>query len=257
MTDTPTPRDALLAYLLRLGDTSLVLGHRLSEWCGQAPELEEDIALVNVALDLVGLSRALLTYAGAVEGAGKDEDRLAYFRDDTEYRNLLLVEQPNGGFADTIARQFVYDVFAVALWSALAGSRDETLAGIAAKALKEARYHRRHSSEWVIRLGDGTDLSHRRMQDALAEIWPFTGEMFEMDATDETLTAAGIGVDLAALKPVWDAEIDRVLAEATLTRPTDGWMQTGGKRLGRHSEHLGHLLAEMQWLPRAMPDARW
>lgn len=257
MTDTPLPRDALLTYLLRLGDTSLVLGHRLSEWCGHAPELEEDIALINVALDLVGLSRALLTYAGEVEGADRDEDRLAYFRDDTQYRNLLLVERPNGNFADTIARQFVYDAFAVEFWGALTSCRDERLAGIAAKALKEARYHRRHSSEWAIRLGDGTELSHRRMQDALDEIWPYTGEMFEMDAVDEALVAAGLGVDLAALKPAWDAHIDRVLEEATLARPADGWMQTGGKRLGRHSEHLGHLLAEMQWLPRAMPDARW
>lgn len=257
MTDTPLPRDALLTYLLRLGDTSLVLGHRLSEWCGHAPELEEDIALINVALDLVGLSRALLTYAGEVEGADRDEDRLAYFRDDTQYRNLLLVERPNGNFADTIARQFVYDAFAVEFWGALTACRDERLAGIAAKALKEARYHRRHSSEWAIRLGDGTELSHRRMQDALDEIWPYTGEMFEMDAVDEALVAAGLGVDLAALKPAWDAHIDRVLEEATLARPADGWMQTGGKRLGRHSEHLGHLLAEMQWLPRAMPDARW
>lgn len=257
MTDTPTVRDALLTYLLRLGDTSLVLGHRLSEWCGHGPELEEDIALINVALDLVGLSRALLAYAGEVEGSGKDEDRLAYFRDDTEYRNLLLVERPNGTFADTIARQVVYDAFAVEFWGALTASRDERLAGIAAKALKEARYHRRHSSEWAIRLGDGTELSHQRMQDALDEIWPYTGEMFEMDTVDEALVAAGIGVDLAALKPAWNAHIDRVLNEATLARPADGWMQTGGKRLGRHSEHLGHLLADMQWLPRSQPDARW
>jgi ring-1,2-phenylacetyl-CoA epoxidase subunit PaaC len=246
----------LVEYLLRLGDTSLVLGHRLSEWCGHGPALEEDIALTNIALDLVGQARLFLGYAGEVEGEGRGEDDLAYLRDVLDYRNLLLVERPNGDFAHTMARQFLFDAFNVELMAGLARSRDERLAAIAAKALKEVTYHVRHSSEWVIRLGDGTGESRARMEAALDDLWAYTGEMFAMDDVDEAMVAAGIGVDLAALKPDWDRRVDGVLAEATLARPADGWMQSGGKR-GRHGEHLGYLLAEMQFLQRAYPGATW
>lgn len=252
-TDT---QQALFGYALRLGDTNLVLGHRLSEWCGHAPELEEDIALTNVALDLVGHARLLLSHAGEVEGQGRDEDRLAYRRDVFDYRNHLLVEQPNRDFGHTIVRQFLHDAWAVELYTRLAASADATLAGIAAKAVKEVRYHVRHSGDWLIRLGDGTPVSHAKVRDALDRLWPYTGEMFERDAADDILVAAGIAADPAELRVAWDARVGAVLDEATLTRPSDGWMQKGGRR-GEHSEHLGYLLAEMQFLPRAYPDATW
>lgn len=243
-------------YLVRLGDSSLVLGHRLSEWCGHGPAVEEDMALTNIALDLIGQARLLLTHAGEVEGAGRSEDDLAYLRDVLDYRNLLLVEQRNGDFAVTIARQFLFDAFHVDLMARLSESADERLAAIAAKSLKEVTYHLRHSSEWVIRLGDGTDESHARMQRALDDLWMYTGEMFAMDEVDEAMVAAGIGVDLAALEPGWGRRVDEVLEAATLRRPEDAWMHTGGKR-GRHTEHLGYLLAEMQFLQRAHPGATW
>jgi ring-1,2-phenylacetyl-CoA epoxidase subunit PaaC len=249
-------KDALFGTALRLGDTSLVLGHRLSEWCGHAPELEEDIALTNVALDLVGHARMLLTYAGELEGKGRDEDRLAYRRDVFDYRNHLLVEQPNRDFGHTIVRQFLHDSWAVELYERLCASRDETLAGIAAKAVKEVRYHVRHSGDWLVRLGDGTDVSHARVVDALDRLWPYTGEMFERDEAEQALVANGIVPDPVDLKAAWAARVEAVLEEATLDRPADGWMQKGGRR-GEHSEHLGYLLAEMQFLPRAYPDANW
>lgn len=252
-TDT---QQALFGYALRLGDTSLVLGHRLSEWCGHAPELEEDIALTNVALDLVGHARLLLSYAGEVEGRGRDEDRLAYRRDVFDYRNHLLVEQPNRDFGHTIVRQFLHDAWAVELYTRLAASADATLAGIAAKAVKEVRYHVRHSGDWLIRLGDGTPVSHAKVRDALDRLWPCTGEMFERDAAEDILVAAGIAADPAELRTAWNARVAAVLDEATLPRPADGWMRKGGRR-GEHSEHLGYLLAEMQFLPRAYPDATW
>jgi len=255
MMDTDT-RQALFGYALRLGDTSLVLGHRLSEWCGHAPELEEDIALTNVALDLVGHARLLLSHAGEIEGKGRDEDRLAYRRDVSDYRNHLLAEQPNRDFGHTIVRQFLHDAWAVELYGRLAGSADAALAGIAAKAVKEVRYHVRHSGDWLIRLGDGTDVSHAKVRDALERLWPYTGEMFERDDAEERLVAAGIAPDPAALRAAWSARVDAVLEEATLERPADGWMQKGGRR-GEHGEHLGYLLAEMQFLPRAYPDAVW
>jgi ring-1,2-phenylacetyl-CoA epoxidase subunit PaaC len=250
------PDEALFEYLLRLGDTSLVLGHRLSEWCGHAPALEEDIALTNIALDLIGQARLFLSYAGEIEGRGRSEDELAYLRDAHDFRNLLLVEQPNEDFARTIARQFLFDARNVELMARLSASRDERLAAIAAKALKEVSYHVRHTSEWMIRLGDGTDLSHAKIQAALDDLWMYTGEMFAVDEIDEALIAAGIGADPAALKPTWDRRVDEVLAAATLRRPEDAWMDTGGKR-GRHTEHLGYLLAEMQFLQRAYPGATW
>jgi ring-1,2-phenylacetyl-CoA epoxidase subunit PaaC len=251
MTETP-----LFAYTLRLADNALILGHRMSEWCGHAPVLEEDLALANMALDLIGQARSLYTYAGEVEGAGRDEDALAYRRDVAEFRNVLLVERPNGDFAATIVRQLLYAAFAYPYFDALARSKDATLAAIAAKVVKEMEYHLRHASEWTIRLGDGTEESHARAQDALDELMPFTGELFEVDEIERFLIADGVAADPAAIRPLWERAIDDVLAEAMLTRPGASWMQTGG-RSGRHSEHLGHILSELQFLQRAYPDARW
>jgi len=253
ITVTETP---LLLHTLRLADSALVLAQRLSEWCGHAPMLEEDLALANIALDLLGQARALYGYAAEVEGAGRDEDAIAFLRDAPQFRNLLLVEQPNGDFAQTILRQFLFSAFMHPYWSAGAASRDGTLAAIAAKAEKEAAYHVRHSGEWVIRLGDGTDESHARILAALDELWPYTGEMFEVDAIDRVMIDAGIAPDPLFVRAAWDATVDRTLTEATLARPAAGWMQSGGRR-GAHSEHLGHLLAPMQHLQRAYPGARW
>jgi ring-1,2-phenylacetyl-CoA epoxidase subunit PaaC len=247
---------ALLSYTLALADDALILGHRLSEWIGYAPLLEEELALGNIALDLIGEARALYTYAGAIENKGRDEDALAYRRDVHEFRNLLVVEQPNGDFALTIARQVLYSAFMHPFWRELSASRDETLAAIAAKAEKEAAYHLRHAGEWFIRLGDGTEESHRRAQDALDELWPYTGEMFATDSAMATLVADGSAVDVAQIRPEWEKTVADLLARATLTRPADGWMQHGGRQ-GHHSEHLGHLLAEMQFLQRAYPGAAW
>jgi len=243
-------------YTIALADDALVLGHRLSEWIGYAPVLEEELALGNIALDLIGEARALYTYAGALEGNGRDEDALAYRRDAHEFLNLLLVEQPNGDFAVTIARQVLFSAFMHPVWRELATSRDETLAAIAAKAEKESAYHLRHAGEWLIRLGDGTDESRRRAQDAVEELWPYTGEMFALDAETEALIAEGAAVDPAQLRPEWERTVADLLARATLHRPADGWMQQGGRR-GHHSEHLGRLLAEMQFLQRAYPGAAW
>jgi ring-1,2-phenylacetyl-CoA epoxidase subunit PaaC len=251
MTDTP-----LFQYTLRLADNALVLGHRLSEWVGHAAVIEEDLAFGNMGLDLIGEARALYTYAGEVEGKGRDEDKLAYLRDANDYRNILLVEQPNGDFAVTMVRQLLYAAFAYPYFEALTRSKDATLAAIAAKAAKEMAYHLRHSSEWVIRMGDGTDESHARAQAALEELWPYTAEMFEVDQVERALIEAGVAVDPASLRATWDKTIDDVLAEATLTRPQDGYMQSGG-RVGRHSEHLGFILAELQFLQRAYPGATW
>ncbi|MZR31825.1 1,2-phenylacetyl-CoA epoxidase subunit PaaC [Sneathiella litorea] len=251
-----TDKDMLFDYLLRLGDNSLILGQRLAEWCGHAPMLEEDLALTNIGLDLLGQARMFLSYAGEVEGNGRDEDRLAYFRDTKDWRNLLLLEQPNGDFAMTMARQFFFDSFQYLQFEALSNSTDERLAGIAAKSLKETTYHRRHSTDWIIRLGDGTDESHERMQRAIEALWGYLPEMFDMDAVDEAMVVDGIGADVAALRPEWDEYVNGVLTEATLTRPEDSW-SVRGSREGKHSEHLGYILAEMQFLPRAYPDAKW
>ena len=247
---------ALFLYALRLADNALILGHRLSEWIGHAPLLEEELALGNVALDLIGQARALYAYDGAIEGKGRDEDALAYLRDAPEFRNILLVEQPKGDFAHTIMRQFLYSAFMHPLWHALTPSRDATLAAIAAKAEKEAAYHLRHASEWLIRLGDGTEESHRRAQAALDDLWPYAGEMFESDAIEQALIQDGIAVEPAPLRADWQRRVDSVLAEAPLAKPATTCMQSGG-RSGRHSEHLGHLLAEMQFLQRAYPGATW
>jgi ring-1,2-phenylacetyl-CoA epoxidase subunit PaaC len=246
----------LFDYTLRLADSALILGHRLSEWIGHAPVLEEELALGNIALDLIGEARALYSYAGAVEGKGRDEDALAYRRDAGGFRNLLLAEQPNGDFAATIVRQFLFSAFAQPFWRRLAASRDTTLAAIAAKSEKEAAYHLRHAGEWLIRLGDGTEESRRRAQAALDELWPYSGELFERDAVEDALIAAGIAIDPETLRAEWQRTVSAVLAEATLAAPERAWMQSGG-RSGRHSEHLGHLLATMQFLQRAYPGASW
>ena len=246
----------LFEYLLRLGDDRLVLGHRLSEWCGHAPILEEDIALANIALDLIGQASRLLALAGEIEGAGRDEDALAYMREAIDYRNVLLVEMPKGDFAFTIVRQFLFSVAAYYQLEGLAKSANPTLAGIAAKALKETRYHVRHAGEWVIKLGDGTAESHRRAQDALDALWRFTGEMFAMDEVDTKMIAEGIAPDLAAVQAKWAPQVADVVRRATLTLPESGYMQRGG-RTGAHSEHLGHMLSEMQILQRSYPGAQW
>ncbi len=252
----PALGDPLVETLLRLGDDRLVLGHRLSEWCGHGPILEEDIATANMALDLIGQAASLLRLAGQLEGKGRDEDALAYFREAVEYRNALLVEQPNGDFGCTMVRQFLFDAHSVLLWEALAKCGHEGVAAIAAKALKEDKYHLRHSSEWVIRLGDGTAESHERVQRALDECWRYTGELFERDAVDEAAAAQGVVVDTAGIKSRWDAIVNDVLTRATLVRPADAAMRRGG-RIGKHTEHLGHLLATMQIVARSHPGASW
>lgn len=246
----------LVEYLLRLGDDRLILGHRLSEWTGHGPILEEDIATANIALDLIGQAAQLLKLAGETEGQGRDEDALAYFRDGTQFRNCLLVELPKGDFGDTMVRQFLFDAYSVLLLDELTKCGHEAIAAIAAKAVKEDKYHLRHSSEWVVRLGDGTEESHRRVQASLDRLWKYTGELFTADEIDGAVEQDGIRIDLGGIKSRWDAIVDDVLARATLTRPADGPMQKGGRH-GRHTEHIGHLLATMQSVARAHPGATW
>lgn len=253
ITVTETP---LVLYLLRRADDALILGHRLSEWCGHAPMLEEDMALANMGLDLLGQARELYGFAAKVEGRDNDEDKFAYLRDVRQYRNLLLVEQPNGDFARTMTRQFFYSAFADLYWRAMMMSRDATLAAVAAKSEKESAYHLRHASEWMVRLGDGTDESHRRAQTAVDDLWAFTGEMFAVDDGERGLIDAGIAVDPETLRGSWRDTVARVMSEATLDLPQNDWMQKGG-RIGHHSEHLGHLLSELQSLQRSFPAATW
>ena len=255
----PAPRHDELELYLRLGDDRLVLGHRLSEWCGHAPILEEDIALANVSLDLLGQATLLLRRAGEIEGRGRDEDALAYFREAVDFRCCLLVELPKGDFAFTIARQFLFDVYAVVTLDALARSTSPELAAIAAKSLKETRYHVRHSGEWMLKLGDGTEESHRRAQRALDELWRYTPELFAADDVDARLAASGIGPDLPALRSQWEAIVRDVVSRATLTLPHElpHAPHVRGGRSGLHSEHLGHMLAEMQIVARSHPGATW
>lgn len=245
----------LFEYVLRLGDDCLILGQRLSELVGKAPELEEEMALVNIALDLIGRARLLLTYAGEIEGEGRDEDALAFRRDVLDFRNHLITELPNGDFAHTIGRLFLVAARDEQLYGALRGSADLRLREIAAKAVKETAYHLRHAAEWVIRLGDGTEESHRRMQQALNDLWMYTGEFFLPDAIDAEIARRGIGPDPAELEPAWNRRVEAVLQEATLVRPSVTWMQRGGKDGRMHTEYLGYILAEMQFLQRAYPDA--
>lgn len=243
--------------LLRLGDNALVLSQRLCEWVGKGPALEEDMALANTGLDLIGQARMWLAYAGEVEGRGRDEDALAFLRDAHDFRNLLLVEQPNGSYADTIARQYLFDAWHLGLLDTLTRSADDRIAGIAGKAIKEVAYHLRRSRDLVVRLGDGSEESHRRMQQAFDGLWMYTGELFATDEVDEVMEAQGLADSVARLREPWLAELRETFAEATLVLPDPGaWMQKGGKQ-GRHGEAMGFLLAEMQFLQRAYPGARW
>lgn len=253
--DSPST-DGAFQYLARLGDDRLVLGHRLSEWCGHGPILEEDIALANIALDLIGQANLLLGLAGTVEGKGRDQDALAYFRETVDYRNALLVELPKGDFAFTMARQFFFSVYAYLQFDALQKSSLRDLAGIAAKAVKESKYHVRHTADWMIKLGDGTEESHTRVQHAVNELWRYTGELFMADEVDQAAAALGTGVDPSTLGTTWREHVDDVMKRATLTVPDVKFMQRGG-RAGKHTEHLGHLLSEMQIVARSFPTGQW
>jgi len=243
-------------YLLRLGDDSLILGQRLAEWCGHGPILEEDIAITNISLDLIGQAISLLNYAGDLESKGRDGDALAFLRLEKDYKNLLLVEQKNGDFGDTMMRQFLFDAYRKLLFERLQNSTDKQLAAIAEKSLKETRYHFKHSAEWVIRLGDGTDESHKRIQNSLNNLWRYTDELFYVDASDEVLTKAGIVPDLSDLKSLWLKEVNTVLELATLQIPTNNWQFEGGRK-GVHSEHMGYLLSELQFMQRVYPNMEW
>lgn len=252
-----TPDTALFQCLLRLGDNTLILGHRLGEWCGHAPALEEDIALANTALDLIGQTRHWLTLAGEVEGEGRTEDDLAMLRDVWDFRNVLLVEQPNRDYGHTLMRQFLFDHYHLLMLRGLAESADRRLADIAAKSVKEVTYHAERSAELIIALGDGTAESHDRMQDALDRLFPFVGEMFETDAIDEEISERGIAPLPSSLRPAFDTQLASILTEATLSQPKGDFAHKGGRTGFRHSEHLGHLLSSMQWLQRAYPGAQW
>jgi ring-1,2-phenylacetyl-CoA epoxidase subunit PaaC len=247
---------AAVQYLLRIGDTCLILGQRIAEWCGHAPILEEDIAMSNMALDLIGQARAVLTHAGQVEGLGHDEDQLAFLRDERDYRNPTLVELPRGDFAFTVMRNAMVATLMKLLWERLRESGDAELAGIAGKAVKEARYHQQHAADWVVRLGDGTAESRVRIEKALRDLWLYVPELFESDAVDEAAQAEGLGPRWADLQAPWLADMRTILAEATLAEPKESAFRSTGKR-GVHSEHMGFILAEMQHLQRAFPGGVW
>ena len=249
-------RDDLLTFVLRMADDNLVLGHRLSEWCGHAPMLEEDLAMPNMALDLIGQARSLYQYAAEIEGKGRTEDDFAYLRRERDYLNCLLVERPNGDFAHTMLRQFWFAAYLHPLWEGMQVSSDETLAGIAGKAVKEVAYHIRHAGEWVVRLGDGTEESAARMNAAVEELAPYLGQLFESDDVTEAMAEAGIAPDPASLRPAFDRVVLPVFAEAGLEMPEAPWPQTGGRQ-GRHGEHMGYLLAELQHMQRTYPGASW
>jgi ring-1,2-phenylacetyl-CoA epoxidase subunit PaaC len=251
-----TEKDLLAAYATRLGDNALILGQRMVELVAAGPELEEELANANFALDFIGQARLFYTYAGECEGQGRTEDDFAFLRREHEYRNLLLVEQPNGHFGDLIVRRFLFETFYFYLLDALTRCTDEGLSEIAARAIKEVRYHLRHSRQWLVRLGDGTDESRRRVQGSLDELWRFTGEMFAPDELDDAMRAACNGPHLEIIEAEWRNDVSEAVAEATLSLPEDGWMASGGKQ-GRHTEHLGYLLAEMQTLQRSYPGASW
>jgi len=246
----------LHTYLLRLADDALILGHRNSEWCGHGPVLEQDIALTNISLDEIGQARYLYQYAADLQGGETTEDTLAYLRDARDFRNLLLLELPRGDWGFTVMRLFLFSQFQYLLYRQLEGSSDERLAGIAAKAVNETTYHLRWSSEWVIRLGDGTAESHARIARSLEELWPYTGEMFQPSAAEEAIALAGIGPNMTALHGQWESEVKLIFEEATLEMPPPGWQHSGGKS-GYHTEHLGYILAEMQYLQRAYPGCDW
>ena len=249
-------RSALFNYTLKLADDNLILAQRLCEWTGHGPFLEEDLALTNIALDMFGAARSLLEYAAKIEGKGRTEDDLAYLRNERQFVNCLICEQSNGDYAKTILRQAFYDSYQFLVYGQLAKSKDETLAGIAAKSLKEVSYHKRHSHSWVNRFGNGTEESKTRLQTAMDELWRFTGEFFEVSDDDKALAKEGIAVDFSSLKGAWEKEILTLLKQANLEIPLNAYMQTGGRK-GIHTEHLGYLLTEMQALPRMLPDAKW
>jgi len=257
MTKTLSKDEALFQFLLRLGDNTLVLGHRVSEWCGHSPVLEEDIALANTALDMIGQTQFWLGLAGEVEGKGKTADNLAFLRDVWDFRNLLLVEQPNGDFGQTMMRQFLFDAWHSIMLGRLLKSSDQRVADIAEKASKEVAYHLERSADTVVGLGDGTEESHAKMQAALDLLWPYVGEMFVGDEVDAEMVKADIAPDPASLRDEYDALVGRILADATLTVPDSKFAHKGGKTGTRHSEHLGHILTQMQWLQRAYPGATW
>jgi ring-1,2-phenylacetyl-CoA epoxidase subunit PaaC len=246
----------LFEGVLRLGDSALILGQQLSEWISRGPTVELDIAVQNQALDLIGQARFLLDYAGRVEGRGRDEDALAYFREPHEFRNCLLVEQPNGDFAQTMLRQFLYAVYADLVFEAMQGSSDAEMAAIAGKAHKEMAYHVRHCGEWVVRLGDGTEESHDRAAAGLDALWPYVHDMFAADAIDERLAVAGIMPDVSALKPQWLESVSQVFSRATLAIRDDDWAPAGGRQ-GNHGERLSYIVGEMQVVARSDPEARW
>ncbi len=245
----------LLNYTLRIADNAMILGQRMSQWCSNGPTLEEDIAMVNISLDLFGQANGFYEYASSVDGT-KSADDFAFLRSEREYLNNLIVEQKNGHFGDTIVRNFLFDVYTVLFYTKLGKSKDEILSALGSKSLKEAKYHLRHSSNWLIRLGDGTQESKGKVQKSLNNIWMFTGNLFEMDVLDSEMASAGIGVDNIALKSDWDKKVNEILDKAKLSRPKDAYMQTGSKN-GIHTEHLGQLLSEMQYLQRAHPNAKW
>jgi ring-1,2-phenylacetyl-CoA epoxidase subunit PaaC len=249
-------QEALFKYTLRLGDTNLILGQRISEWTGHGPFLEEDLALTNIALDITGAAKSLLEYAATIEGKDRTADHLAYFRNDRYYFNAQITELPNGDYAKTIVRQAIIDCFDFYFYQELAKSKDETLSGIAQKSIKEVTYHLRHTSSWVERFGDGTEESHNKVQTAINELWQYTGELFEMNEVDEILIAEGIAVDLNNVKTKWEKHMAELLEKSTLTIPENVFMQTGSRK-GIHTEHLAFILAEMQALPRMYPDAKW
>lgn len=251
-----TTQEALFKYTLRLGDCSIILAQRLCEWTSRGPFLEEDLALTNIALDIFGRGKSLLEYAGRVEGKGRNEDKLAFFRNDRQYTNYLICELENGDYAKTMVRQSLIDTFDLLLYTELTKSKDETLAGIAAKSVKEITYHKRHSHSWIDRFGNGTEESHTRAQNAFNELWRFTGELFESDEADELLVKEGIAVDVKSLHTKWEKEMKALFDKAHLQIPETAFMQTGGRK-GIHTEHLAYLLAEMQALPRMHPDAKW
>lgn len=248
--------EALFKYLLRIGDSSLIHGQRLAEWCGHGPFLEEDLALTNISLDLIGQAKAFLEYAGKVEGKGKTEDDLAFFRNERNYFNALITEQPKGDFAFTIVRSYLLSCFNYHFYLALANSKDENLAAIATKALKEVTYHLRHTSSWMERLGGGTPESNRRAQEAIDELWRYTGDIFDMDEVDEILLKEGIAIDLSKIKTIWEKQVITFIKGCELKVPEQTFMQKGSKQ-GKHTEHLGFILAEMQSLPREVPEAKW
>jgi ring-1,2-phenylacetyl-CoA epoxidase subunit PaaC len=251
-----TPAQALTAYVLRLGDNALILGQRMLELVAAYPELEEELANANFALDYIGQARMLYTYAAEREGAGRSEDDMAYLRPEHEYRNLLLVEQPNGHFGDTIVRQVLFDTYYLLLLEALTRCSDERLTEITARAEKEVRYHLRHVTQWLIRLGDGTDESHEKVQWSLDNLWRYTGEMFAADELDEAVLKSFEGPSLDAIAVMWQKDVNAIVEEATLTLPQEQSMASGGKQ-GKHTEHFGYLIAEMQYLQRTYPGASW